>query len=90
MADTYSKLLGLSDSPPQTIEAEKQKPETKQQPQEDKTSLLANQQTSKEASEQENTEAAFPSSEPNATRRYVLSYNKGKNEIRHVPNRRIN
>jgi hypothetical protein len=47
MADTYSKLLGLSDSPPQRIEAEKPKPETKQQHQEDKTSLLANQQTSK-------------------------------------------
>jgi hypothetical protein len=55
MTDTYSKLLGLSDKP-KLPEAAKPQSEPDQQPQKEKISLLANQQTSKEVKKQTSNE----------------------------------
>ena len=52
MADTYSKLLGLSDTPPPSSDSGKAKPARIPIQQEKKTDLLANQQTSKEVPKQ--------------------------------------
>jgi len=48
MADTYSKLLGLSETNPPTVESEKAQPAQPPRQKAKKTNKLANQQTSKE------------------------------------------
>ena len=52
MVDTYSKLLGLSDSPPPPSDAGKAKPVQKPSSSKKKVPLRANQQTSKEVKKQ--------------------------------------
>jgi hypothetical protein len=48
MADTYSKLLGLSETNPPAVESEKAQPAQPPRQKAKKTNKLANQQTSKE------------------------------------------
>ena len=48
MADTYSKLLGLSETNPPTVESGKAQPAQPPRQKAKKTNKLANQQTSKE------------------------------------------
>ena len=49
MADTYSKLLGLSETNPPAVESGQKQPAQEPKQEVKKTSKLANQQTSKEA-----------------------------------------
>src|SRR5918999_4480318 len=57
MADTYSKLLGLSDAPTPPSDSGKAKPAEVAKPHVKKTSVLANQQTSKPAKKQSRQES---------------------------------
>jgi hypothetical protein len=57
MADTYSKLLGLSDAPTPPSDSGKAKPAQVAMPHVKKTSVLANQQTSKPAKKQSRQES---------------------------------
>ena len=60
MADTYSKLLGLSETNPPAVESGKAQPAPPPKQKAKKTSKLANQQTSKEAVKATPQEAKTP------------------------------
>jgi hypothetical protein len=60
MADTYSKLLGLSETNPPSVESGKTQPAQAPKQKAKKTSKLANQQTSKNESESTTQEAILP------------------------------
>ena len=60
MADTYSKLLGLSETNPPAVDSGKAQPAQTPQLKTKKTSKLANQQTSKKESKSETQEVILP------------------------------
>jgi hypothetical protein len=60
MADTYSKLLGLSETNPPTVESRKTQPAQRSKQKAKKTSKPANQQTSTEAVKATTQEANTP------------------------------
>jgi hypothetical protein len=70
MADTYSKLLGLSETHPPAVESGKAQPAQAPKQKAKKTSKLANQQTSNEVvkpSPQKANSPVSPTSRPNQT-----------------------
>jgi hypothetical protein len=62
MADTYSKLLGLSETNPPAVESGRPQPAQAPKQKAKKTSKLANQQTSKKVSEPTTQRANSPDS----------------------------